>query len=256
MNFITGNKFKSICDYILDEKGFHKTSNSNSIPIYFIKTDYIGIFLAEYQPKVPYKIITHNSNHHVTHHYKGVFDNRNLISWWGQNIDFDHPRLKSIPIGIANEMWPHGNEYVLSNRINSPKKKNKIIYANFSIDKNKKEKAYCSEILKKQGVVLNERTSFPNYLDQLSSAFFCISPKGNGIDSHRIWESLYLKTIPIVTESVNGKFYENYPIYKIKSWDSFDSSIFDENLYHNIMSKYDSYKLDIDYYYNLILSND
>ena len=35
MNFITGNKFKDISDYTLDESGFRKTGITNDIPIFF-----------------------------------------------------------------------------------------------------------------------------------------------------------------------------------------------------------------------------
>ena len=31
-----------------------------------------------------------------------------------------------------------------------------------------------------------------------AESFFCICPHGNGVDSHRIWECLYLNTIPVV----------------------------------------------------------
>ena len=36
---------------------------------------------------------------------------------------------------------------------------------------------------------------------------FCACPKGNGVDTYRFWEALYLGTIPIVDY---GKFYDQF----------------------------------------------
>ena len=35
MNIITGNKFKNLCDFVLDENGFIKTNKDNEIKIHF-----------------------------------------------------------------------------------------------------------------------------------------------------------------------------------------------------------------------------
>ena len=115
MNIITGNKFKIISDYILDENGFRKNSVINNVPIFFIKTDFIDVFFKNYKPSYPYKIITHNSDYHISDKHKKYLDDIKLISWWGQNIDLQHNKLKSIPIGIANEQWEHGNEDLIKN---------------------------------------------------------------------------------------------------------------------------------------------
>ena len=74
MNFITGNKFKDISDYILDESGFRKTGIINDIPIFFIKTDFIYLFFNSHKPNFKYKIITHNSDFPISDNIEKYID--------------------------------------------------------------------------------------------------------------------------------------------------------------------------------------
>ena len=128
MNFITGNKFKDISDYILDESGFRKTGIINDIPIFFIKTDFINLFFNSHKPNFKYKIITHNSDFPISDNIAKYIDDENLINWYGQNINYYHPKLISIPIGIANQRWVHGDENKLNEVIDLNIKKENLIY--------------------------------------------------------------------------------------------------------------------------------
>ena len=52
------------------------------------------------------------------------------------NIDTIHPKLQPIPIGIANEKWPHGDKNILLKIINENNKKENLVYCNFDITTN------------------------------------------------------------------------------------------------------------------------
>jgi hypothetical protein len=252
MSYITGNKFKLISDYIFEEGGFRKTDVNNEIPIYFVKIDLIDRFFNEYKPNFPYKIITHNGDLPVEENHVKYTDDKNLISWYGQNINTISPKIKSIPIGIANEIWAHGNENTLTTIIEENNKKSNLLYCNFDIKTNIKGRTHCLDFITKNNLKMSERQDFPNYLRSLSKSFFSLSPNGNGVDCHRTWESLYLKTIPIVTKNTNIEFYTDLPIYIIDNWNELEMETLNENLYNKIISKYSIDKLNIEYYYNQI----
>lgn len=57
------------------------------------------------------------------------------------------------------------------------------------------------------------------YLDRLRSAKFVPSPQGNGIDTHRTWETLRSGAVPLVPwfEPMN-RLYDKLPILVIKNW--------------------------------------
>ena len=49
---------------------------------------------------------------------------------------------------------------------------------------------------------------------------FVASPEGNGIDCHRTWEAMYLRTVPIVTRSPVTEFFVDLglPMLMVDSW--------------------------------------
>ena len=114
------------------------------------------------------------------------------------------------------------------------------------------ERTKCINSIHRNNLNLTSGKDFHNYLQELSGSYFCLSPNGNGVDCHKTWESLYLKTIPIVTESINVNYFKELPIHIIKDWDSFDSNEITTELYFELMSKYDKDKLNIEHYYKKI----
>lgn len=67
--------------------------------------------------------------------------------------------------------------------------------------------------------VLKDRLS-PNRYAELAQSFdFIFCPRGNGIDTHRLWETLYRGRIPILIESEHTKRFKNIglPILLLKS---------------------------------------
>jgi hypothetical protein len=80
-------------------------------------------------------------------------------------------------------------------------------------------------------------------LEELGKSYFVVSPNGNGVDCHKTWEALYLKTIPIVTKSINVDFYLDYPIIVIDSWSDFDPSKYTIELYDKTWKDFEINKL-------------
>lgn len=244
MELITGNKFKRNCHYSYDEEGFKKNSepNVNEILRIFVKIDYVHNFFRNKQNK-PYILFTHNGDLPVDNSYLQYLNDPNLIRWYGQNINTNHPKLESIPIGIANEKWDHGNESIFFEVMNGDFKKERLLYVNFDVNTNRNERNHCLSELNKKGLEMNIKLPFKEYLVEVSKSYFVISPNGNGIDCHKTWESLYLKTIPIVTKSINIDFYKDYPIIIINEWREFNPNDYTIDLYKKIIGDFDFNKL-------------
>ncbi len=51
-----------------------------------------------------------------------------------------------------------------------------------------------------------------SYLDALLTHRFVLSPPGNGIDTHRMWEALYAGAIPVVLKSPAMRAFTMLPI--------------------------------------------
>jgi hypothetical protein len=92
------------------------------------------------------------------------------------------------------------------------------------------------------------------YHRTLAQYKFCICPEGNGFDTHRIWEALYLKCIPIVLRSSHIDILRtqlNIPAVVVDNWDELDINRLDYTKYN--MNTDDYYtKLSITYYADCI----
>jgi hypothetical protein len=252
---ITGERIQEIADIYLGEVSnfqynpriihqIHKQKNINEIQneynnpriIYFYTHDILKIvrIIAYFQN--PFILISHNSDENIieTQETHTILNSPLLINWYSQNVCFYHPKLHMIPIGIANSMWPHGNLSPFNNnelKININNKKNRIFF-NFNIHTNPRIRQPCYNILS------NYYPSLPNIspeenIKRLSTYEFCISPEGNGVDCHRLWEALYLKVVPIVlrTPFTETLLINQIPLVVLNSWE--DLPIIEKQLKYN-----------------------
>jgi hypothetical protein len=256
MEYITGNKFKNFCNYYFDGGAnliLNKKIQPGQTATIFVKTDFIDIFFKIFSINQNFILFTHNSDYGVNSNHIKYLNNPNLLMWYAQNINVSHPKLKSIPIGIANEEWEHGNTSILKSTIDKNPKKTNLIYANFNANTNINERTSCINSLNRNNIKIDTVKKFDEYVDELSKSYFSVSPNGNGFDCHRTWESLYLKTIPIVTKSINSIQYKNYPIVIIEDWISFSRNDFTLELYESLWYNFDIKNLNFTNYVSSIL---
>ena len=89
---------------------------------------------------------------------------------------------------------------------------------------------------------------FAEYLAQLASAYFCISPRGNGLDCHRTWEALYLGTIPVVTRSALTDHFSDIPMVVLDDWSEFKSVEFSPQRYAQLWNGFSVEQISLDRY--------
>jgi len=255
MNFITGNNFKHIANYILDEFGFRHNKHTEDNPTYFVKTDYIHEFFnSPLLPNITFSLITHNSDHDINHSHAEYLGYNFLNRWFAQNVNYEHQKLIPIPIGVANPEWPHGNISILKAVIKENNIKKNIAYANFNIRTNHQQREYCLNNIPEKIVEIENNVDFYTYLKHTSQAYFSICPLGNGIDSHRIWESLYLHTVPIVEMTHNIKWLTkkyNLPIIIIQDWAELSQMTLNASLYETMIKNFNVNCLSIDNFINI-----
>lgn len=178
----------------------------------------------------PFVLITHNSDENIGYSQSVNFIlNCSLLKkWYAQNIDYIHPKLHFLPIGIANSMWEHGNLTIYNilfraNFLTSLSVKSNDVYFYFSLSTNPEKRALCKRSIEKKINFLEPLSHVDNII-RLSQYRFCICPEGHGLDTHRIWEALYVKTVPIVVRSIHCEIMQNttgLPMVILDSWDEF-----------------------------------
>lgn len=187
----------------------------------FVYTHRIGEF-AKYVDRFtkPFTLITHNSDGKVT--ANAILDHPLLLHWYAQNVCVQHPKLTPIPIGIQNSQWnARGLEYISSLYVTQ---KTRNVYFNFDVGTNPSIRTACYDALKEK-VPFLPKIEVNDHLRRLAEYKFCICPEGNGVDTHRFWEALYLKVIPIVLDSELIRAFRRdtrIPMVVLTSWSELD----------------------------------
>tara|TARA_R110002051_G_scaffold43053_1_gene87794 strand:- start:2609 stop:3478 length:870 start_codon:yes stop_codon:yes gene_type:complete len=244
-SFITGEKIQTLCDHFIGtEKDFNYNPNISSYKERYIilghtseienKTlvfcythllDTIELLITTLRMiKNPFRLIFHNSDHAFNKNDLKLFNELPLLMHiYTQNNNIVDDRVGCLPIGLANSQWRHGNPNIHVDIYNQNIEKTKEIYFNFNIKTNKTKRRKCFDIIKDKGVHWNENLPYKEYLIELKRHKYAICPEGNGIDTHRFWECLYMNTIPICLKSPLTDYYkQHFPIIVLNAWTELD----------------------------------
>ena len=117
---------------------------------------------------------------------------------FGNSLNTEDARAHYFPMGRDFRGYA---EHGLSPSV----EKDSLVYCNFSVNTHPvraqvldalQSKAFVC--FKHMGDFLNYELSHADFYRELSRAKFSIAPRGNGIETFRMWDSLYLGTVPIV----------------------------------------------------------
>ena len=205
----------------LDELNFKKYANKNIIllnvdcdfppPIYTntypCDKKYNGLTknckLIKYTDKIDYRIVKIIEKFNIT------------IICYSSSIF--HKKVRVIPLGIT---WQSNIPETI---VYSNNNKEILCYANFGIPTikrwfgNPRQDAY--DKIKNKDFILIENTqpdtsvrknnnNYNNYFNKLLASKFSICPRGCGIDSYRVYDSILCRCIPIMLK--NNEYYKNF----------------------------------------------
>lgn len=222
-------------------------------------------------PKNKFILITHNSDGNITKNPKkynagssnDVDFNQinlpdNLIKWYGQNIDVIHDKVVSIPIGLENSMWfkEIGKEEKILKKHIEDKKHINLMYVCHNVRTNPTERMEPYNLFSNTNWATVEHgvngNNFDNYLNKIHSHKFVLCPEGNGIDTHRVWETLYVGSIPIQKRNINNKFYDDLPICYVDKWSDLNEDFLNKEYIRINNKNWNLNKLDFNYWVNKI----
>ena len=122
---------------------------------------------------------------------------------YAQNPAVTHPKLDILPIGIANKMWPHGDiDTLYSVMVDTFKQRKELsLYTNINPDTYSYRRDVLDYLQKECKIKNGDNLGYCEYLQLLSKHRYSLCIRGNGIDTHRFWESLYSGVTPIVIDN-------------------------------------------------------
>jgi hypothetical protein len=242
--FITGNGLAARCRYVINYDELYVNEGVDN-DWWFCRTDFIEHFFARHEPRNPYVLFSHNSDRCVDGGLRRFLGRRCLRAWFATNADLRHPKLHAFPLGIANPRWRHGDGATILRVSRKEVPKETLFDASYDISTYRPAREYCRD---QTGIEPAVRTDFDTYVRNLASSYFCIAPRGNGIDTHRTWEALALATVPIVTRSLLTEQHPDLPFVVLEDWSEFHAIDFSPALYERLMGAWDPASLELDRY--------
>lgn len=276
MNFIQGNKFKSLAKwhyaparlYTGDEyrdaiNNFHpgdyrfllntlekdKLQDGDIIYTHTFYADQLFEVLEKLDKKVT--VVTHNCDININ-----FAPPDQVIKWFSQNVNIIHDRVFSVPLGIENDFWLKDKKNKMLRKLNQKRKFKRMLYMNHNISTNPAKREEPYKVLGGKPWVTTGNgangAGFDVYLDNIYNHPFVVCPEGNGIDTHRVWECLYMKTIPIQVRNINNSFYTDLPILFIDDWGEVNEKFLCDEYLRIMDAKWNMDKLDFDYWKKII----
>ena len=238
--------------------------------ILFCKTDFLSSIFS-YISNLSHDIIliTGNSDYEINDEIIAKSPG-NIKHWFAQNAN--STKIHGLPIGLENTIkckinehgfvWPHA--LPKHNLIHSAKDKlpSKNIYGNFSIGTNPSIRQKVFDICQSNEYITSDiclthqeinKKSYSNYINNILDHKMVVCPEGNGVDSHRVWETLLLGRVPIVRKSKVMNHFSDLPILYLDDWDELKNLKSLKQTYESIKCN-SVEKLNFKYWKSLILS--
>lgn len=170
--------------------------------------------------------------------FQRVVDNPFLIAWYTQNYvpfqttsecNVTTDKVRPLPIGLDLHTWSGTPQQkvevmrqvqreVIDGQLWTARKHRIMADLN---SKSHTSRVTLEQLLMSSGakhIDFHQREPFEQAMRSFGSYKFALSPRGNGLDCHRTWELLMMKTIPIVLTSSLDGMYAGLPVVIVQSW--------------------------------------
>jgi hypothetical protein len=262
--FISGDTFRSISHHKWENGSKKiKTQMVNAGDIVFCESELFPELCKTVISKLSVRTVVILGNSDKNHFQDDAIglNSTNSPIVYAQNLVEDISNFKVLPIGIENA-WRSKHGRICLKKVLTPKTTNPTyrIMWGFTVGTNPKIRIEALEALKKTDVADRIFEVNPKkHQDLLKQYAFVASPEGNGIDTHRTWEAIYFKCVPIVLRSYMSEYYEQIglPVWVIDSYEELiglDES-FLNGKYKSLEAKFDTDAVWVDYWFERILES-
>ena len=257
-DFLSGYNFAKNSDVIFSEtisnRGIAHTYINESFElddgdILFCKIDHVNLLFDTIREEEEFKnikLITHEGDYSVD---EAIFLKKPkcISKWYAQNVNYNHPDLIPIPIGLANDYCPITLKIDNLLREGTPEK---LLYINHRVETYPEDRKWIYDYFKTSDwcTVDSPNLTLDEYKKQLDNHKFIICPRGNGIDTHRLWESLYHGIIPIVENRIYCKCLEDLPVLIVDSFKNINEEFLNNKFQEFSNKNFNMEKLKIDWW--------
>lgn len=226
--YLSGDLFSDMSDVSMYPPRFRgKQPDLVSIraaKVIFCPSDKLQGFFKEYENDISARvIICSNSDYefvalptNIPKSVKQLFLQNSFIS--------EHPLITTLPIGIENLRWGvNGNPRNLALGSNWSERRNEILIGPFGLTHPVRFEVKDSFSIPIKGVRLIQNRLEPDKYARLANETrYIAAVRGNGVDTHRHWETLYRGGIPIILHDAWSEGIRRFglPFVEITAWDA------------------------------------
>jgi hypothetical protein len=225
--FVSGDTFRSLASHVWEsERTTLKPSDLSQNDIIFCQADLVGSLnekvLAHSDVEVTLLLGNSDQNHNVA--LVQSLGIRDKVHFFAQNLEEEIAGWGVLPIGLENaQLSQNGIRrwFLRSRKRGLGQNRQMRILSSFSI--------WTNPTIRNQALISLRRSPLADIQGQVSARkhhellqkyAFVAAPPGNGIDTHRVWEAMYLGCVPIVLDSYLMRFYDSLglPIMVIRDF--------------------------------------
>ncbi len=169
-------------------------------------------------------------------------DDQIAIPWnvkhiYAVNAIYNNEKITPIPFGLQRQMNPNDNRLKIMINMDTTIKPDRLLYINMGIGRNA-EREPLAKFETNDWVTTRfdkESKFFPyekyeDFLNELQYHKFVVCPKGHGFDTHRIWETLYMRRVPIMLDHPYFRtLLKDFPVLYVNSWDEITKELLEQN---------------------------
>jgi hypothetical protein len=264
MYFCCYNYLPVLADYVIDlplenyinvnvlplhnypKLNIEKLKNGNKI---FVKTDYLPFFLTNILQhiNVRFILITGVSDFEIDNRYLPFLNNDKIIKLIGPNISIqNHPKINKMLIGFQEPSRKNGKQENLfkmyNTKIDFNNKINKLLITYCTNTHNSRNNV---NILFKNDKYSNftdfsDKLEYNDYLTKINNYKFVLCPRGNGIDTHRFTEILFMGSVPVVEKNGLSDLYDKFPCILVDKFEDITYDLLNNFIFDN--DKYEMFK--------------
>jgi hypothetical protein len=144
-------------------------------------------------------------------------DHKHLKKWYSWNSK--HPDITPIPIGLNedSQLTPMTQAKPVYPKIEK-------MLINFKQDRTERQQLF-SQVkdlpyvhVESYSKKWHNAQDMISHYESISKYKWTLCPRGAGEDTHRLWEALYLGSIPVVLKSPLSSLYKDLPVIQLDNW--------------------------------------
>jgi hypothetical protein len=248
---VSGMQYAKYCNKKYKPSAYdHSFDDSiNENDVWFVKSDYLNEFFYKIKNNsFKITIVTQHSDYELDDIFLSERP-KCVKTIFGPNATSINKSVVKIPLGLGPpycNLTPKVEDIKLLNTFQT---RTKLLYTNFRTNTYPLERKplldYCLNLKNFSITIanydfLNSDEKIKNYLHDLIQHKFTLCPRGNGIDTHRLWEALYCRTIPIVKYEYAYSNFKDLPILFVNDWTEITEDYL-QNKYEEMMKQHWDY---------------